>query len=139
MGEQDCLNLEKENKKSKRRLKDWEIAFLIMGSPLWISFAIVAISVIFSIYAAVWSVIAAFWATFGALVGGFVGGIASGIIFICVNKLLVGLVMIGAGLVCGGFAVFAFVGCLYATKGAARLSKKAFMGIINIFREKESV
>lgn len=135
----EMSGLKKENKKAKRHLKDRKIALLIIGSPLWISLVAAAFSIILAFYVVFWSVIVSIWTLFGALVGGFVGGIASGIIFICMNKLLVGFVMIGAGLVCGGFAVFAFIGCLYATKGCAWLSKKVFMGIVNIFREKESV
>lgn len=129
---------ESESKKTKRRLKGWEIALLIIGSPLWLALGIAAISVIFSLYVVFWSLIVSCWSVFAALVGGFISGIVSGVIFMCTNSLLTGFAMIGAGLACAGFSIFAFVGCLYATKGAARLSKMVFVGIINIFREKES-
>ena len=127
-----------ESKKPKRRLKGCEIALPIIGSPLWLVLGIAAISVIFSLYVVFWSLIVSCWSVFAALVGGFISGIVSGVIFMCTNSLLTGFAMIGAGLACAGFSIFAFVGCLYATKGAARFSKMVFVGIINIFREKES-
>jgi len=53
---------------------------------------------------------------------------------------LVGAAVLGAGLACAGLAIFAFFGCVYATKGAAWLTKMTFVGIAKLFtgrREKE--
>ena len=137
----DTSNMKKDKKKDKkkfkRRLKGWEIALIIVGAPLWVPLLIALISMIFSLYSIFWSVIVSLWSIFGALAGAFIGGIICGIIFACTSRALAGLVIIAAGLVCAGLAIFAFFGCLYVTKGGAWLTKKTFMGIINIFREKE--
>ena len=55
-----------ESKKPKRRLKGWEIALLIIGSPLWLALGIAAISVIFSLYVVFWSLIVSCWSVFAA-------------------------------------------------------------------------
>ena len=133
----ETSNMKKDKKKSKRRLKGWEIALIIVGAPLWVPLLIALISMIFSLYSILWSVIVSLWSIFGALAGAFIGGIICGIIFACTSRALAGLVIIAAGLVCAGLAIFAFFGCLYVTKGGAWLTKKSFMGIINIFRDKE--
>lgn len=127
----------KDRKKSKRRLKGWEIALIIVGAPLWVPILVFLISMIFSLYSILWSVIVSLWSIFGALAGASIGGIICGIIFACTSRALAGLVIVAAGLLCAGLAIFAFFGCLYVTKGGVWLTKKTFMGIINIFREKE--
>ena len=48
-------------------LKLWEILFIILGSPLWISLLIAAFAVIISIYAVLWSLIVSLWAVFVSL------------------------------------------------------------------------
>lgn len=128
-----------DNKKTKRRLKGWEIALLILGSPLWIPLLIAAVSIIISLYAVLWSVIVALWSVFATLVGSFVGGVVSGMIFICIGKALSGAAIIALAIACAGISIFAFFGCLYATKGAVYLRKKTFIGIKNIFCDKEGV
>ena len=133
----DTSNMKKDKKKSKRRLKGWEIALIIVGAPLWVPLLIALISMIFSLYSILWSVIVSLWSIFGALAGASIGGIICGIIFACTSRALAGLVIVAAGLLCAGLAIFAFFGCLYVTKGGVWLTKKTFMGIINIFREKE--
>lgn len=133
----DTSNMKKDKKKSKRRLKGWEIALIIVGAPLWVPLLIALISMIFSLYSILWSVIVSLWSIFGALAGASIGGIICGIIFACTSRALAGLVIVAAGLICAGLAIFAFFGCLYVTKGGAWLTKKTFMGIINIFHEKE--
>ena len=127
----------KDREKSKRRLKGWEIALIIVGAPLWVPILVFLISMIFSLYSIFWSVIVSLWSIFGALAGASIGGIICGIIFACTSRALAGLVIVAAGLLCAGLAIFAFFGCLYVTKGGVWLTKKTFMGIINIFREKE--
>ena len=128
---------EKIKKEEKKELRGWQIALLIVGAPLWIPLVIAAVAVILALYAVLWSLIVSAWAVFGALAGCLLGGVGSGIILMCTNNLPIGLAMMGAGFVCGGLAILAFFGCLAATKGSARFSKKIVIGIVNIFRKKE--
>lgn len=133
------IKVAKEKIRPKRKLRAWEIVLLAVGSPIWLSLLIVAFAVVISIYAVIWSVIVAFWSIFGAFVGVSVGGIAGGILFITLGKIGAGLAMIGAGLVFAGLSIFAFFGCLAATRGAVWLTKKIILGIKLCFVGKEKV
>ena len=57
----------KERIKPKRRLKAWEIVLLTVGSPIWFSLGIAAVSVVFALYVSLWAVIISLWAVFGSL------------------------------------------------------------------------
>ncbi len=45
-----------------RSLRGWEIAVIIIGSPVWIPLLLAAAAVIFSLYAVMWSLVAVLWA-----------------------------------------------------------------------------
>jgi uncharacterized membrane protein len=113
-------------KKTKRQMKAWEIVLLVLGSPIWLSLGIAAVSVIFSIYVVLWSVIVSLWAVFGTIVACSFAGVVAGVIFAIVGKGLAGMAMIGAGIVFAGLSIFVFYGCKAATKGVLLLTKKCF-------------
>lgn len=125
---------EKIIKSERRKLKTWEIVLLILGSPIWLSLLIAAVSVALSVYAVLWSLIVSVWAVFGAFVGGALGGITASVIVIVKGNLYSGLAIIGAALVCAGLSVFTFYGCRGATHGVILLTKKIF----SIFTKKEA-
>ncbi len=127
----------KERIKPKRRLSAWEIIFLVLGSPIWLSLLIALFAVIFSVYISLWSVIVSLWAAFVSVVGCAVGGIIAGILFTCSGSTHAGIAMLGAGMVCAGFSVFAFFGCRAATKGILLITKKLAVWIKNCFIKKE--
>ncbi len=121
----------------KKKLKAWEIILLALGSPIWLSLAVAAFAVVFSLYASFWSLVIAFWAAFVSLVGGALGGIIAGITLACFGNVYTGIAMIGAGIVCAGLSVFLLCGCKAATKGASFLTKKTALRIKCRFIKKE--
>ena len=127
----------KKAMKPKRRLSVLEIVLIVLGSPIWISLLAAAFSVIISLFAAFWSVIVSLWAVFAALCGVGVGLPVGGIIFVASGNVLSGVAAIGVGLASAGLAIFAFFGCLAATKGAAWLTKQTVIGIKKSFIRKE--
>ena len=127
---------EKKKTRQKRTLRAWEIVLIALGSPIWLSLAIAAFAVIFSLYVVLWSVIISFWAVFASFIGCALGGIAVGVLFIILQNALSGISMIGAGLVCAGLAIFTFFGCKAATLGSVWLTKKISIGIKNCFVKK---
>lgn len=137
ISETPLIKVAKEKIKPKRKLRVWEIVLLAVGSPIWVSLLAAALAVVISLYAAVWSVVAAFWSVFGAFVGGAIGGVAWGVWFMVLDKIPVGISIIGAGVTLAGLAIFAFFGCLAATKGVVWLTKKAVLGIKFCFIGKE--
>lgn len=127
-----------ERVKPKKRLKMWEIALLAIGSPIWLSLAIAAFSVLLSLYAVLWSLIVSVWAVFASLAAGAVGGVVVGISFAFRGNGLTGIAVIGAGIVCAGLAIFLFFGCKTATNGIIYLSQKIALGIKKCFIKKEN-
>ncbi len=129
--------LVKEKMKTKRALRIWEIIFLALGSPIWLSLLIAAFAVVISAYAVLWLVIISLWSVFVSFIGTALGGIVAGIVFAGLGNVLTGIAMIGAGIISAGFSIFSFYGCKAATKGAFLLTKKIVFGIKNCFIKKE--
>ena len=127
----------KENTAPKRKMKAWEIVLLVLGSPIWLSLAIAAFSVILSLYISLWSVIISLWAVFASFVACALAGVVSGIAFIFVINPFTGIAVIGAGITLAGLSIFAFFGCHLATSGTLILTKKTAIGIKNAFTKKE--
>lgn len=133
------VKIAKERMKAKRRIKVWEIVLLILGSPIWLSLGIAAFAVILSLYISLWSVIVSLWAVFASLIVCALGGLIAGIGFVFAGNGFAGGAMIGIGVLCAGFAIFAFFGCRAATKGTALLTKNLVLWIKNCFMSREEV
>ena len=127
-----------ERVKPKNSLKIWEIVLLTLGSPIWLSLGLSAFAVILSLYAVLWSLIVSVWAVFLSLVASAIGGVALGICFAIKGNGLTCIAAVGAGLVLAGLSIFLFFGCMAATKGIIRLTKKIALGIKKGFIKKES-
>ena len=125
--------------KPQRQLRGWEIALLIIGSPLWIVLLASAFVVIFSVYAIMWSLIVSLWAIFASFVAVGACGIGVGFVFAVTGKAFSGISLMGASLVCLGLAIFLFFASKSATKGMATLTKKIAVGIKKLFVKKEGV
>lgn len=124
-------------KKEHTRIPVWAIVLLILGSPIWISLAAAAVSVIVAILASIWSVAISLWAIFGSLIGTGVGVLIGGILYSIFVNAAAGLCLIAGGLVCTGLSIFVFYGCIWTTKGTVLLTKLIFVGIKNCFVRKE--
>ena len=112
-------------------------ALIIAGSPLWFPILLALAAVGFSVWITLWAVVISLWAAFGGIIGGAVGGAVGGAIIAFTANVPSGLVLIAAGLVCTGFAVFLFFGNKYATKGMLWLTKKLFAWCRACFSKKE--
>ncbi len=127
----------KERIKPKRRMQAWEILLLILGSPIWLSLALAAFAVIFSLYIALWAVVVSLWAIFGALAGSAFCGTAVGIAYAIFGNGYTGLALLGAGFVLAGIAILFLLGCRATTKGVVWLTPKIIFGIKKCFVKKE--
>ena len=134
----EMSQVKEEKRERKKRFKTWEIVLLAVGSPVWVSLAIAAVAVIFSLYVSLWSVVISLWAVFAS----FVAVAAASVVIFAVEAIygnvLVGLAMLGCGFVFAGTAIFLFFGCKWATKGTAILAKKIVIWIKRIFVKEES-
>lgn len=131
------VKIVKEKIKSKRRMKAWNVVLLAVGSPIWVSLLIAAVAVVFSLYVSLWAVVISLWAVFASFVVGCVGALTFGIGYCLSGNLPAGLVLIAAGCICAGLAIFLFYGCKIATKGAARLAKIIVLAVKKSFTKRE--
>ena len=145
LAEKPLLTVVKRAAKPKRKMRAWEIVLIAVGSPLWFSLLVAAVAVGFSLYAALWAVVIAFWAVFAALAGCACGtlvagayyGVIGGVAMVNTGELPIGVALFAASAVCGGLAIFAFLGCRAATIGTAKLTKGCVLRIKKYLMKKE--
>ncbi len=130
--------LVKEKIKPKRALRIWEIIFLSVGSPIWLSLLIAAFAMVFSGYIVLWSVIISLWAVEVSLLGATLGGAIAGIVFAFSGNSLTGIAMIGSVFCLTGLSILFFYSCKLATKGIILLTKIIFIKFKNCFIKKEA-
>lgn len=138
IAETPLVKLVKEKVKPKRKLRAWEIVLIAVGFPVWLPLLMAAFIVILSLYFVVWSVMLSLWAVFAAVALSAVGCVALGVCLIVLGKFYLGLASIGAGIFLAGLSIFIFIGCIAATRGVAKLTKKAVVGVKNRFVKKEA-
>ena len=128
-------NIKKTNKKAstKRKLRTWEIVLLAVGSPVWVPLAIAAAAIVFTLYVVFWAVVGSIWAAPISLSAVAIAGFALPAAYFIQGNLLGGIAIIGLGVFSAGLAIFAFYGCIKATKGGAILTKKTVLGIRSLF------
>lgn len=124
VNETPFMKIAKEGIRPKRMLNVGEILLLALGSPIWLSLAVVAFAVILSLYISLWSLIVSLWLVFVSLAACSVGGMITCIIFALSGRIATGIAMLAAGIVCAGLSIFMFYGCKEATKGIVVLTKK---------------
>ncbi|MBO5975599.1 MAG: DUF1700 domain-containing protein [Oscillospiraceae bacterium] len=122
--------------KSRRNFRAWEIVLLVLGSPLWIALLGAVFAVVLAVLAVLWSAIVSFWAAFASIAASAFGVLVGGVVFAATGNGIISVAMLGAAMVCAGLAVFAFFGCVAATKGIVFLSKWTVLGIIRFFKRK---
>ncbi len=133
------VKIAKERIKPKRRLAAWEIVLLVIGSPIWLSLLITAVSVVLSLYLTLWAVVFSLWAVFASFVACGFCGVAVGVGTMVYGILPAGGALLGAGLMLAGLSIFWFFGCRAATKGTAWLLKVTAAGIKRRLMRKEAV
>ena len=127
-------------KGSKREFKTWEIVFLVLGSPIWLSLLIAAAAVVFSLYIVIWALVVSLWAVFVSLIcAGFTLVLSFIIGFIAGWNILNIVAVVGCGFVCIGLSIFMFFACKAITKGVVILSKNIALWIKKCFTKKEEL
>ncbi len=120
----------------KRSLRAWEIVFLIIGSPLWLTILIVAAVIVLSVYIVIWSLVLVMYAVTLALAAGLLAGLAS-VVFPFFgdfgSEIIPDIAQLGIGAFCGGLAILMFFASNYSARMAAVLGKKILLGIKRCF------
>lgn len=123
----------------KKKLPLWVVILLIVGSPIWLSLLVSAVSVVVSLYASLWAVVGSLWGVFASLAVSGTACVMAFPVMAMQDYFYSGLASFGAGLFVLGLAIFVFFGCHYATKGTVFLTKKLVLLIKCAFVRKEAV
>lgn len=130
--------LVREKVRPKRALRAWELVLLILGFPLWFPLLIAAGAVVLALYIVAWALIVSLWAIEVSLWGCVLGGLAAAAVFFARGSTLPALMMLGIALLVAGLSILLFFGCVAASKGILRLTKKAGVGIKSMLIGKEN-
>ena len=131
--------LVKERIKPKRRLKTWEIVLIVLGSPIWLSLAIAAAAVFFSMYIVLCSLIVALWSVFVSLIAGAIAAVPACIVTFAHGNAASGLTVLSGGLILAGLCIFTGYGCKAATANIFVLTKKFALSAKKCFIKKEEI
>jgi uncharacterized membrane protein len=111
-----------EKKQERKNSRLLVILLLAFGFPIWLPLLISAVAVAVSLYAALWSLLISLWAVFISLAVSAPAGLIIGLINIFSGNGAVGALIIGSGFAAGGLAIFAYFGCIAATRATYRLT-----------------
>lgn len=137
MSEIPLSRLVKEKVKPKRNLKAWEIALLVLGSPVWVPLVIGAVSVILSVYAVIWVAVICTYVVDFSLTASAIAGMAGIIAYLKAGNPAGALFSVGLGVACAGLAILLFFGCGWITKHLIQATNKLLLGIKISFVGKE--
>ena len=119
----------KDKIKPKRKLSALEVTLIIIGSPIWLTFLLSLVAILFSLYIVGWSVVISIWALFISLISVLVAGIALTIISLFSNSALVALSYLGATLIILGLTILMHYVCKIITKVYIKLTKLIVLSI----------
>ena len=122
--------------KPKRALRAWEILFLVLGSPIWLSLLLAAVAVVLGVYAVLWSLILCLYAVELSLMAAGVAGAFLFVFYLAGQSLPAALFVLGTGLISAGLVFPMHVASAKATKGMVWLSKRLFLGMKSFFVRK---
>ena len=124
-------NIVKEKIKPKRSLAGWEIALLVIGSPVWVPIMLSLIITGLSIYMTFWIIILSLYVTdLSLFLSGILGIVAA---FMQTNGFATGLFLSGIGITLTGVSVLLFFGFNQITKWMFILSKKFLLWLKKLF------
>ena len=118
----------------KKRIPGWVIALIIVSFPFWLPLVITSLSLVFSGFVLIWAMVIVAYSVEAAFVG---AAISSGAAFmVSIVEGEINLVALGSCILSVGAAILMIFGCIYATIGTAKLTKRIVTGIKMIFIKK---
>ncbi len=119
-----------DSKTEKRMERDsantTKIILLICGFPVWFPLLVALYAVLFSLFVSFVSLVLSLWATFIAVAVSSPLALLIGTYHLFVNSAPYGIMMIAAGVVCAGLAIFLYFGALSLTRLIPLIAKILF-------------
>ena len=131
----------------QKKIKGWQLALLIIGSPLWFSLLVAGVAVVFSLivagvavvfslFVSLFAVLVSLWAVFISLIACSIASVIVFIIYLFIGNALTGFAVLGAGFVCAGLSIFSCYFCKAFTKLNVFLSKKLLVHVKTQFSKR---
>lgn len=117
----------KENIKPRHALRGWEIALLILGSPVWLPLLVAAVCVVLAVYVVLWAVILCLYAIDLSVAASGIASLAAACFYLTSGKLPASAAALGLAFLCAGLTIFLFLGFGQVAKGLLFLSKKPLL------------
>lgn len=138
LAETPLPRLVRETIRPHRTLRAWEIVLIVLGSPVWLPLLAAAALVVLALYLTVWAVIVSLYAVDLSFAACGIAGLFGIYLAERTGNLAAGIMMLGAGFVCAGIAIFLFFGFNQATRGILQGSKHVVLGLKSRFVGKEA-
>lgn len=110
----------------RAELRGWMILLLVLGFPVWFPLLAALAATLFGVFMALWAVVLSLWALVLAVALSGVTGIVAGVVALFQGG---GPLNLGVGLICCGLTILAFLGGVWAVRGAVWLGKLTLLGI----------
>ena len=137
LAQTSIAKLIKNKIKPKRKLLAWEIILICVGAPLWVSLAISAAAVFFSVFVSLWAVIVSLWATEFSLAVGGIGCFLMGCLQLFLGYPIRAMIFLGTCFVALGLSWFGWYLCKMLTVLLLKGSKAFGLLVKSLFVEKE--
>lgn len=131
--------LMKEKLKPKRAIKGWQIALIVIGSPLWIAAGAVCLSLLLTLFVLLWVAVLVVYALFISFCACSLAMLAATVLAVIKANLPLMLMCLGSALFCIGASILLFFASVGTTKGVIKLCGKILLGIKKLFVGKEKV
>ncbi len=123
--------------KINKTLKVWEIILIIIGSPIWLSLILAALSIVFSVYIVLWTAVISIWAIVASLFACSAGFVAI-FTFSVTAAPMSAFLHLGAGIALMGIALLSTLGSIKLTSLFVKLSVIITKGIKRLIVGKEN-
>lgn len=123
--------------KSKTKSKTLNWILLVVGSPIWLSLALAAASVLFAVYLTIWALVVTVWALAVALLVAAPLALVTFLICVAYGYFWVGIWELGGGLIVAGIGIFCLYGALKASAALIDVSKRYVLKVRSWFLKKE--
>lgn len=127
----------KEKLKPKSGLRGWQIALIVIGSPLWIAALAVCFSLLLTLFVLLWVAVLVVYILFLTFCACALALLLFTALAAFKGSAPLALFSFGAALVCIGLSILLFFASIGTTKGVIKLCGKIILGIKNLFVGKE--
>lgn len=127
----------KNKVKPKRSLKGWEVALIVLGSPIWLSLAVAGIALMLAVYILLWTTVIVVYAIDFAFAITALCSIPGLFFILKAGNIASAVFCLGTGITCAGLAILMFFACFFIAKGILKLTKNMALGVKRAFVGKE--